>query len=202
MRYRALGNESPEALHRMALNSDSYFAGEIARHRGTPTETLHYVIHKETFAVPMMVRKSQNDTEERLNVNQKKDLWLNAVGNPALGTEDLIWIYEQVTASKYDPASKTVLARSFTYYDIHILKGIGVHRNTPSELLEIVRAIRVNGNPVIRQHDFDVRDEREYENYCIDWISGKPVAPTPPPKPKSIPGALPGADRLWDTSES
>lgn len=195
MRYRHIGyGESPGKLHQSALSADSYFATQIAKHRGTSAETLHYLLRKEIFTVPVMARRGRD--EEPLEDYQKRTLWESAVSNPALRTEDLIWIYEQVTDCTYEPQSGAIPSLELSYEETKIIKGIGVHRNTPAELVEIIKAIRVNGNPVIRQYDFDVRDEEEYENYFIDWRSGKPVAPTPPPKPKTIPGALPGADRF------
>lgn len=188
-------NESPAELHRIALNAHTYTAGQVAGHRGTSPETLHYLIHKEIFPIPVMAQRN-HETEAPLSENGKRDLWRSAVSNPVLTTEDLIWIYEQVSGSTYAPQSGIIPSLDFSYTEIQILKGIGVHRNTPSELVEIIKAIRVNGNSVLLKYDFDARDEREYENYFIDWRGGKPVAPTPPPKPKTIPGALPGADRF------
>lgn len=188
-------NESPEELHRIALNAITYTAGEVAGHRGTSAETLHYLIHKEIFPVFGMERRRQDETERKISIDSRKDIWAHAVRNPNLSTTDLVWIYEQVSGSRYKPKRPKIPAWDFSYIEIQIFKGIGIHRNTPSELVEIIKAIGVNGNPVLRQYDFDMRDEREYENYFIDRLVGRPVAPQPPPEPKSIPGALPGVKR-------
>lgn len=200
MRYRQLcDNESSEELHKWALGADTYFVNQVAKNRGIASETLSYLIRKEVFRIPVMARRNQNETERTLNSSERKQLWKIAVENPALSTEDLIWVYEQVSGDMYGSKAQTVSSRRFSFEDIQILKCIGMHRNTPADLIETIKTIRVDGKPILEQRYFEVR---EYEDYFRDLRTGKPVAPTPPPKPKSpkflpgsLPRSLPGSER-------
>lgn len=200
MRYRQLHDpESPERLHQMALVADTYFVNQVAKNRGISAETLHYLINKEVFSIPVMARRNQNETERTLDESERKKLWKIAVDNPALSTEDLIWIYEQVSGCTYDAKATMAPSQHCAYDDIQTLKGIGVHRNTPNELIETIKTIQVDGKPILEQRYFDVR---AYEDYLRDLRNGKPVSPAPPPKPKSLkstsgslPTSLPDSER-------
>lgn len=200
MRYRQLSDEdSPEELHKWALGADTYFVNQVAKSKGIASETLSYLIRKEVFRIPVMARRNQNETERTLNPSERKQLWKIAVENPAFSTEDLIWIYEKISGNTYGSKSQTVPSRHFSFDDIQILKRIGIHHNAPNELIENIKAIRVDGKPILEQRYFDVR---AYEDYLTDLRNGKPVAPTPPPKPTplesmtgSLPRTLPGAER-------
>lgn len=170
MKYRELYYESAEELHQLALNADSHFAVMIAENSGTSSETLHYLVRKDTFNWPVIVRNQQkNELQDRIKSTQKK-VWVAAVYNPALNDEDLTWIYEQLTNPERNKVPEGVMPGTLSPIDINILKGIWMHPNATFNLVNTIQEMKIEGKSLIVEDDFIIKKKRESYNSRQQFI--------------------------------
>lgn len=191
MRYRRLESETTAELHAMAQNANYIFAAMITAHEGTSPETLRYLVRKEVFQVPVLAQQPGEDTFQKINLGTKKNIWSGAVYNSALSTDDLIWIYENVVNSIPHERLEELTPKNLKYEDILIFKGIGVHRNTPKEIVTSIKTMRLNGHLILLKNDFVLRDEREIEQKWINLRKRQGLFDNMVPSLPSNPNALP-----------
>lgn len=170
MKYRELYDETPEELHRLALTADSHFATMIAENRGSSPETLHYLVRKDTFNWPMIVRHQQkNEPLDRIKSTQK-NVWVAAVYNPELKNEDLTWIYEQLTNPERNKVPEGFMRGTLSPIDINILKGIWMHPNTSANLANTIQEMKIKDASLIVEDDFILKKKREAYNSRQQFI--------------------------------